>query len=38
MEESVDRLKAMSLVLAVAGAGSRSAAAREQKVRLAKVS
>src|SRR5262244_3229335 len=38
MERSMDRLEAMSLVLAVAEAGSLSAAARAQKVPLATVS
>src|SRR5262249_21857502 len=38
MERSVDRLEAMSLVLAVAEAGSLSAAARGQNVPLATVS
>jgi DNA-binding transcriptional LysR family regulator len=38
MEDRVDRLEAMSLVLAVAEAGSLSAAARQQKTPLATVS
>jgi hypothetical protein len=38
MEAPMDRLEAMSLVLAVAEAGSLSAAARAQKVPLATVS